>query len=133
MLDLFAGIGSMSLEAGSRGAKRVLSIDLHHQAVKWISRAAKELGLDQVQAFRADALKWLERNEDRYDLVFADPPYDFAHYDALIKQVMQSALETEGLFILEHRKSGSFSEHPNFAFDRTYGEVRFTFFEHSVT
>lgn len=133
MLDLFAGIGSMSLEAGSRGAKRVLAIDLHHQSAKWINRTAKELGLDQVQALRADALKWIERNAQRYDLIFADPPYDFAHYDTLITKVVQDTLAPEGLFILEHRKSGSFSEHPNFAFDRTYGEVRFTFFEHFQT
>lgn len=133
LLDLFAGIGSISFEAASRGARQVVAVDLHHASIRWIQKTASELQLDQLTAIRSDALKWLEHGSRTFELVFADPPYEFAHYTELITHVLNTALTPKGLFILEHRQSGSFEEHPNFVSDRTYGEVRFSFFKRDVS
>lgn len=127
-LDLFAGIGGISLEAASRGARNVVAVDLSYHSVRWINQCAQQFGLAQLRAQKADALVWLKKNTAHFDLVFADPPYTFEQYPALIDSVLKSTLPTGNLFILEHRQSKSFAEHPNFAFDRTYGEVRFSFF-----
>lgn len=127
-LDLFSGIGSISIEMVSRGALRVTSVDQHPKAVQWLSKTAQELKLSSLHPLRAEAIYWLERNNQPFDFVFADPPYDYGDYVKLIELVLKSALQPDGLFVLEHRQSGSFAEHSNFVEDRTYGEVRFSFF-----
>lgn len=128
MLDLFSGIGSISVEAASRGAKEVTSVDINHNALRWMSQLKSELSISNLIAVRADALKWIGKTDKRFDLVFADPPYEYDQYDQLISGVIENAMMNEGLFILEHRQNISFEEHANFAEDRKYGEVKFTFF-----
>ena len=128
MLDLFAGIGGISLEAASRGCKQITSVDLSVKSVNWIKKIALDFGFNAIKPVKSDALKWLKRSDFSYDFVFADPPYDFDDYDTLIDYVLKSALKPSGVFILEHRQSDSFVEHPNYTENRTYGEVRFSFF-----
>ncbi|MEZ4721247.1 MAG: RsmD family RNA methyltransferase [Flavobacteriales bacterium] len=127
-LDLFSGIGSISIEMVSRGARQVTSIDKHPKAVQWLSKTGQELNLSALYPIRSDAIHWLERVNQKFDFVFADPPYDYDDYDKVIELVLKSALQPDGLFVLEHRQSGSFANHSNFVEDRTYGEVRFSFF-----
>jgi len=128
MLDLIAGIGGISIEAISRGAKTVLSLDNNYHSIRWISQMSKDLNINNLQAIKADAQSWLNQNERQFDLVFADPPYEYDQYERLITSVLEKVLMNEGLFILEHRQNISFEEHANFAQDRKYGEVKFTFF-----
>ncbi len=128
VIDLFAGIGSISLEALSRGAECVWSVDAHPATVKWLSRIMEELGVkDRSRIVRGDALRWMKAYSRKADLIFADPPFDYAEYEALIECVVGHPAFNEALFVLEHRKGLSFAEHPNFADQRTYGEVSFTF------
>ena len=77
-----------------------------------------------------DALKWLKRNDEKFDLVFADPPYAYTDYQVLVEAVLKNALKPNGLFVLEHRQSNTFAKDPRYIEDRTYGEVKFSFFEH---
>lgn len=128
MLDLFAGIGGVSLEAASRGCAEITCIDINSKSVAWIKKISDEFGFNNIKPQKLDALKWLKRNNDKFDLVFADPPYDFDKYEPLIDSVLKTALKPSGLLVLEHRQSGSFAEHANFIEDRTYGEVRFSIF-----
>jgi len=128
VIDLFAGIGSISLEALSRGAKNVWSVDAHPATVKWLSRITQELHVnDRARIVRGDAMKWMKTFSGPADLIFADPPFDYSEYAALIKLVVEHPAFNQALFVLEHRKGLSFAEHPNFAEQRTYGEVSFTF------
>ena len=131
MLDLFAGIGGISIEAISRGAASVTSVDINYHSISWLSKINKDLQITNLKALKADAISWLGKNETQFDLVFADPPYDYEHYDLLISNVLEKALMNEGLFILEHRRNISFEEHANFVEDRKYGEVKFTFFRNN--
>jgi 16S rRNA (guanine966-N2)-methyltransferase len=128
MLDLFAGIGGISIEAISRGSKSVVSIDNNYNSIRWINKMCGDLHITNLEAIKAEAQAWLIRNEQQFDLIFADPPYEFEHYETLIETVMKRTLMNEGLFILEHRQNISFEEHANFAENRKYGEVKFTFF-----
>lgn len=129
MLDLFAGIGTISLEAVSRGVKELTCVDANFHATKWIKDALKTLEVSQAHVIRSKAEPFLERCQSTFDLIFADPPYDYTHYPELIESSLKCLAMNEGLFILEHRRDKSFEEHPNFAQERTYGEVRFTFFK----
>lgn len=128
-LDLFSGIGSISLEAASRGAKSVTSVDNHFGATRWLKQISDQLELKQINPTKADAIQFLEKQTPHYELVFADPPYEYDAYERLITIALSNAVIKDGMFILEHRQSIGFEEHPNFAQNRSYGEVSFTFFK----
>ena len=80
VIDLFAGTGSLGIEALSRGAAWALFIDLSPKAVELIGKNLKLCGLEaQGAVLRKDLLKGLPRGhrllEEPMDLVFVDPPY----------------------------------------------------------
>jgi len=76
-LDLFAGSGSLGLEAASRGAGSVLMLERADEAVRQLCANVAALGLDRARVERGDALAWLDRPAvERFDLVFLDPPFD---------------------------------------------------------
>jgi 16S rRNA (guanine966-N2)-methyltransferase len=131
MIDLFAGIGSISLEALSRGAQHVISVEMHGSTIAWLKKITYELGAgSRSEIVRSEAMKWLKQYTGTADFIFADPPYAYENYQELIDLVLHHPAFNHALFVLEHRKSTRFTEHPNFAEERTYGEVRFTYFKH---
>jgi len=79
VLDLFAGSGVLSFEALSRGARRAVLLEISGRALDCIRRNAETLGLaERVRALRLDVFRSLPvllRMDERYDLVFVDPPY----------------------------------------------------------
>jgi 16S rRNA (guanine(966)-N(2))-methyltransferase RsmD len=85
-LDLFAGTGSVGLEALSRGAVRAVFVDSSREAVQIIERNVLALGLrDRVTILQDDVFRALERlwrRGERFDLVFIGPPYrqNLAHH-----------------------------------------------------
>jgi 16S rRNA (guanine966-N2)-methyltransferase len=75
-LDLFAGSGALGMEAASRGAARVVMVELAGSAVRQLERNKASLGLEQISIVRADALQFLEQSPTPFDIVFLDPPFD---------------------------------------------------------
>ena len=129
VLDLFAGTGNMSLEFLSRGAAEVLSIDHDTRNLKYMLTVKKELGIENWRIEKEDVVKFCRQHNDSYDLVFADPPYDWPGMHPLVQQVFDSEiLNTGGLFIMEHPKTLSFN-HPAFVMQRQYGISSFSFFQ----
>lgn len=75
-LDPFAGSGALGLEAASRGAGEVLLLDRAPQVIHQLQANIQLLGLQRVEALRADALEWLRGPAGRrFNLVFLDPPF----------------------------------------------------------
>lgn len=76
VLDLFAGSGQLGIEALSRGASGCVFVDKNTEAVKIIRQNLLHTGLaEKSQVLGTDALSYLTRPGDRFDLVFLDPPY----------------------------------------------------------
>lgn len=76
VLDLFAGSGQLGIEALSRGASGCVFVDKNTEAVKVIRQNLQHTGLaEKSQVLGTDALSYLTRPGDRFDLVFLDPPY----------------------------------------------------------
>jgi len=74
-LDLFAGSGALGFEALSRGAARVVMVERDRHVAAALRAAARELGATGAEVVESDALAFLARTGDRFDVVFVDPPY----------------------------------------------------------
>ncbi|MCH8546988.1 MAG: RsmD family RNA methyltransferase, partial [Cryomorphaceae bacterium] len=132
VLDLFAGIGSITLEFISRGSTRVTAVEKHPECVTFLLNTIHELALDDKEGFavvRADVMSYLAKAFNKNDIIFADPPYEYEHYDEVIRLVFDRELLSEGgMLIVEHDQRRSFDQHPYFQEMRRYGGVAFSFF-----
>lgn len=128
-LDLFGGTGSISLELLSRGCERVTTVEKDRRHFAFIQQCQKTLGDEAWMPICGDALRFIERCGQAFDLVFADPPYALPELPELPARVMASQLLKEGsLFVLEHGKTNDFSQLPGFVEHRAYGSVNFSIF-----
>lgn len=109
VLDLFAGSGSVGIEALSRGAQSAVFVERDRTAVEFIRRNLAKTRLEAAaQVCPLDVFKYLERRgETRFDLILADPPYtsaaqpiDFAAR-LLLPGAVDAALAEGGIFVLE--------------------------------
>ena len=115
-LDLFAGIGTLGLEALSRGAEFVLFIDSDPRCVQAIRRNLERLKFsDRADVVEGDALRApaiVAESGRTFGLVFIDPPY--ALYDdpaaAAKLEAAVAALPVRGLLAVEHRTVQKFGE-----------------------
>lgn len=130
ILDLFSGSGNLGFEAISRGAREVLFVDNNRDAIAWIVKNAKDLGIEsQIICQNMDVLRFIQGIPSPYDLVFADPPYDFPEMPALVDHIIHDGwLKDDGWLILEHDARHNFAEHPHCVFVKPYGRTVVTIF-----
>lgn len=129
VLDLFAGTGNISLEFLSRGVKRVVSVDESFIAYKFQNKIQKEIAADNWNILKQDAFKYISMIEQKFDLIFADPPYGLEGAEdlpSLIKE--RDILEKDGMLIIEHGHETTFVGTPYFVEVRNYGGVFFSLF-----
>src|SRR5690606_15372976 len=128
-LDLFAGSGMIGFEALSRGVQFVTAVEKNNIAVKGLKRNKEKLGVQNYEVFVGDAQAFIKYNKESYQIIFADPPFQYAYYKELINQILSStAFAENALLIVEHDKFNNFTEHPNFSEIKKYGSVHFSFF-----
>lgn len=130
VLDLFGGTGSIAFEFASRGAARVYCVEMARENASFIKTEAQRLGLSNVTMVRDNVFDFLPICRERFDLVFADPPYALEGLEKLPDLVFAAdILYPERYFILEHGDEHSFVNHPRFVKERHYGRVHLSFFE----
>jgi 16S rRNA (guanine966-N2)-methyltransferase len=130
ILDLFSGTGSISFEFASRGAKLVHLVEKDQKNISFIRRMAEEMKFENIKSVHIDVKAYLKTCKFRYDIVFADPPYNLTWLEALPDLITSSGVLNEsGFFILEHPRDLSFSSHHLFFEHRNYGGVNFSFFK----
>jgi 16S rRNA (guanine(966)-N(2))-methyltransferase RsmD len=129
VLDLFAGTGSIGLEFLSRGAERVDLVEMDSRTTAFLRQTTKQLGMDNARIIRSEVTRFIRQCRTRYDLVFADPPYDLDPIPLLPDLVLNADIISDGgWLILEHGKNHSFGQHAHFQVLRKYGSVHFSFF-----
>lgn len=106
MLDLFAGSGSVGIEALSRGAEYVVFVDNSNSAVKVIRENLNhcnfESGFDIYRGDVFQVLKRIAHRSTKFDLIYIDPPFT---QDSLFKTVMEllsqlDILESAGIIVI---------------------------------
>lgn len=134
-LDLFAGTGAVGLEALSRGASSVTFVERDRARGERIRRTVREFGFaGRATVVCAEALGYLREVEggERFDLVFADPPYRYRHFDELFRMVYNSGiLVSGGLLIVEHSARNPLAgsrEGYSFMRDYRYGDTGISVF-----
>lgn len=128
-LDLFAGTGAISFELVSRGCKSVVSVDRHDGCVHFISTMSKRLNESNMKAVKSDVSRYLLGCNQRFDLIFADPPFDIHYRNDLHKLVFEyDLLRNGGFLVIEHPSREKMEHLDHFDFTRAYGNVGFSFF-----
>lgn len=131
VLDLFAGSGSLGLEAWSRGAEAVVFVEQHAAVWRNLQQTIESLKSDElgaVHCMKADVFRYLTRSGGSFELIFADPPYDLpeAFEQTLSGIIEHSVLTDDGVLVYELRSSDPF-EIPGawkLLRDKVYGDTR---------
>lgn len=133
-LDLFSGTGSISLEMLSRGCQSVVSVEADRDHARFIAQCVQKIGAEGHLLIKGDVFRFLKSCHQQFDFIFADPPYTLAQLSTLPDLVFDlGLLKPDGVFVLEHGKTHSFSQHPHFVEHRSYGSVNFSIFKHLPT
>lgn len=130
VLDLFSGTGSISFEFCSRGCNCLIAVEKVTPYTVYTQKIFDQLGFDQAKVFNKDVFKYLESCNQKFDIIFADPPFDFPDYERIYHLVMEKQLLSDTSFlIIEHSENNDFSHLPHFTKLKKYGKVHFSFFD----
>jgi 16S rRNA (guanine(966)-N(2))-methyltransferase RsmD len=128
-LDLFSGIGSIGLELISRGSFQVVSVDRDAGCINFQKELNKKLQIANWQIIKADVLMYLKNVTQKFDIIFADPPFDSGIHTAIHEMtIANNFLKPGGMLILEHISGENYDHLSGFDFVRSYGNVSFSFF-----
>lgn len=128
-LDLFGGTGSISYELASRGAKDLTIVEKDGKMYEFIKKTAKELKLENFNVLKVDVFKFIEQCTDKFDFIFAGPPYALGNIDDLPKLIFaKQLLNNRGWFVLEHTPRNDYKKFPFFTTERNYGTTVFSVF-----
>src|SRR6185295_13321125 len=91
-LDLFGGTGSISYELASRGAKEMTIVEKDVAMYEFIKKTASELKIENLKVIKMDVFKFIEQCNEKFDFIFAGPPYALTNIDDLPKRVFEKQL-----------------------------------------
>jgi len=131
VLDLFGGTGSISYEFASRGCKDITCVEINFNHYNFIKKTIHELGVqNEVHVTKANVFNYLPKCPHKYDLIFADPPYELENIETIPDLIFKyQLLLPNSTLIVEHSDKTLFSKSPLFTRQKTYGSVNFSFFE----
>ncbi len=121
-LDLFSGSGAIASEAISRGAKTCTCVENNSKSIQTMKKNFAYL-LDDAQKVnmqRQDVLSFLNTTSSRFDIIFADPYYDYKHLSDMVNIIAtRKLIKDSGVFILETDKAVSFDLPDNLVLEKT--------------
>ena len=128
ILDLYSGVGSFGIEALSRGASHLTCVEINPSVfkilLKNISNICKD---DDVKLHRTSTDKFLNMNNKKFDIIFADPPYgDFNFFD--MRDSAAKILYPNGIFCMEMRKTSLIENQDNVRI-KYYGNTQVVFWK----
>lgn len=133
VLDLFAGTGNISYEFASRGTKHIVSVDRNQKCTRFIDQTTSLLNVP-IQVVQNDIFNFLEKHSGKYDVIFADPPYEmeFELFESIISKILsKKMIRNDGVLIIEHSKQTDLSALQGYVNSRVYGGCVFSFFKNT--
>lgn len=130
-LDLFCGTGNISFELASQGAANITSVDVSNESVLFINKIFDTLRYSGSFVIKKNVFNWIKENHTiKYDIIFADPPYDIIEIETLPDLILNSDLvHDKSILIIEHRSNFNFI-HSKLIKQRKYGQSSFSFFNY---
>lgn len=128
-LDLFGGTGSISYELASRGAADLTIVEKDAVMYDFIKKNLEMLKVENYKVLRLDVFSYLSSCSEKFDFIFAGPPYALGTIDELPKIIVEKKLiAAGGYFVLEHTPRNAYEKFQGFEFQRNYGTTVFSFF-----
>lgn len=128
-LDLFGGTGSISYELASRGAGDLTIVEKDTAMYSFIKKNIELLGISNAKILKMDVFNFLASCHEKYDFIFAGPPYALTTIDELPRIIIENKLiAEEGFFVLEHTPRNDYKNFKGYSFERNYGTTVFSFF-----
>ena len=135
VLDLFAGSGVLGFESLSRGAQHATFVDKDRRTIEKLKEACHkfELNSEQAKVVDSNAIHWLNQNQERWDLVFIDPPFQQERHYGRVLTAIESRLSGDGLIYVESPARGTevACSLPEWR-QKIVGEVRIQLFKRSI-
>ena len=137
VLDLFAGTGQLGIEALSRGACRCDFVDQALAAVKVVRENLRSCGLErQAAVYQRDFLDFLKGTQEKYDLVFLDPPYASGDLERALEYIAEiDIVSRNGIIICESPADKVLPELPHpyhKGREYRYGKIKITVYRKEV-
>ena len=103
-LDLFSGSGALGLEALSRGAKYVSFIEKNNKTARYIKKSLSEFEKEVTgkEVICADAIEWIQKNNEVFDIVFIDPPFNGDQIYEICQKVEATAMAKRLIYLEWH-------------------------------
>ena len=131
-LDIFGGTGSISYELASRGAGDLTIVEKDSKMYEFIRNKIAELKIENCLVVKNDVFRFLENCTDKYDFIFAGPPYALKTIDDLPRIIREkNLLNKNGWFVLEHTPANNYENELLFKAVRNYGTTLFSIFINS--
>lgn len=128
-LDLFGGTGCISYELASRGVQDLTIVEKDNAMYDFIKKTSKELALENFKLVKSDVFKFIETCTEKFDFIFAGPPYALGPIDDLpLKIFEKKLLNSKGWFVLEHTPRNDYKKFEYYKAERNYGTTIFSIF-----
>jgi len=131
VLDTFAGVGTLGLESLSRGAKFATFIEQNIQAARIIAENITTLSVEnRTKLVKTSVANWTNNEKNaKYDIIFADPPYDDLQFSTVAR--LTDYLNLNGLMILSYLSRETAPELNGVVVvdKRSYGEASLIFYQ----
>jgi 16S rRNA (guanine966-N2)-methyltransferase len=129
VLDLFGGTGCISYELASRGAEDITIVEKDNHMYEFIKKTSLELNFTNFKVVKSDVFKFIDSATQKYDFIFAGPPYALATIDELPKKIIEKKLLSPGgWFVLEHTPRNDYKKYAHYKTERNYGTTIFSIF-----
>ena len=127
VLDLFAGSGALGVEAISEGAMKVIFVDNNMEAIRRIEENVS--GFDEdFEIIHTDYKKYLKSTDDRFDIIFLDPPYKSDSLNKALRIIEERNLLTEDGIVVCEFEEGKIVTGLNKIKEKSYGHKKICIF-----
>lgn len=128
-LDFFGGTGSISYELASRGAKNLTVVEKDEKMYSFIKYTSEQLQIANFKVVKMDVFKFIDQCSEKFDFIFAGPPYALDNIDDLPKTIFdKQLLQPKGWFVLEHTPRNDYKNFSFYKTERNYGTTIFSIF-----